>query len=77
MFDFLDAKTGEILHRDVSQHDNHAIHINNKIEISEKEDTRLYRIVDIVTPYRYTRGFLGGLSNLDNTRVYLELIGQA
>jgi hypothetical protein len=74
MFDFLDAKTDAVLHGGVSQPDDHMIHIGNKIEISEKDSVKQYRITDIVTPYRFTRGFLGGLMGPYTTRVYLELI---
>lgn len=76
MFDFLDAKTHAVLHEGVAQPDDHMIHIGNKIEITEKDDVRQYRITDIVTPYNLTRGFLGGLMGPYSTRVYLELISR-
>lgn len=75
MFDFFEARTQEILYINVSQPENHTIQLGNKIEITNKGETTIYRIVDIVVPYLLAQRLLGThLANRHNTRVYLELV---
>jgi hypothetical protein len=78
MVDFIDAKTQKVLHRNVSQPDDHLFHIGNKIVITDidKKSVTEYLITDIKIPYNFSRGFLGGLHQLgvNHSKIYLEHI---
>jgi hypothetical protein len=77
MATFIDAKTQEVLHSNVSEPDDHMFHIGNKIEITDTDEKTVseYLITDIKLPYTFSRGFFGGLSDVgQHAKIFLELV---